>query len=46
MTDVMLIICVYFVMLVIFQSVPPCKVVRFNIEYTLHWIEEDAPEVG
>ena len=31
--------------LVVFQ-VPVCKVIRFNIEYTIHWFEEDLPEVS
>ena len=31
---------------VIFTKVPVCKVIRFNIEYTVHWFEEDAPEVN
>ncbi|KAK2161647.1 hypothetical protein LSH36_112g01031 [Paralvinella palmiformis] len=26
------------------DKVPVCKVIRFNIEYTIHWIEDDMPE--
>ena len=27
-------------------QVPDCKVIRFNIEYTIHWFEEDMIEVA
>ncbi|ELT91975.1 hypothetical protein CAPTEDRAFT_165112 [Capitella teleta] len=26
------------------QNVPVCKVIRFNIEYTIHWIESELPD--
>ncbi len=28
-----------------FSQVPVCKVIRFNIEYTIHWFEEEPIEV-
>ena len=28
------------------ENVPTCKVMRFNIEYTIHWYEEVLPEVS
>ena len=34
------IVFVYFVL-----QVPLCKVIRFNIEYTIHYFEEDMIEV-
>ncbi|XP_067662742.1 ribonuclease 3-like [Haliotis asinina] len=26
------------------ENIPPCKVIRFNIEYTIHFFEEQIPE--
>jgi len=29
----------------VFHQVPVCKVIRFNIEYTIHYFEEEMIEV-
>ena len=31
--------------LYLFYQVPMCKVIRFNIEYTIHYFEEEMIEV-
>lgn len=28
------------------EKAPICRVIRFNIEYTIHWIEAEMPEVS
>lgn len=28
------------------SQIPLCRVIRFNIDYTIHFIEEMTPEVG
>ena len=38
-------VCLYIVGMFSLFQVPVCKVIRFNIEYTIHWFEETPPEV-
>jgi hypothetical protein len=42
----MLVANVSLLLLIYFPQVPVCKVIRFNIEYTIHWMECDLPDVS